>query len=212
MTTIKTKISSSHHQITPTITHSKAQKNMLFPLIGLVVTLSLWSTILTLQPNDPREDYVRRLTSTIGITAAITGCFDLTNGIINVYGPGKGSNTLTGMYDLVNSGYLHTTATSTVNIPSKTAKLDSSRVTGAPPQSMRARLLIIVGGVLVMAPLPRINANSIDDSTLEEHHAQLDQSSVEMLYLLSSEAEPSQYEQMDSRLSSPLQLNPNSSE
>lgn len=185
---------------------------MLFPLIGLVVTLSLWSTILTLQPNDPREDYVRRLTSTIGITAAITGCFDLTNGIINVYGPGKGSNTLTGMYDLVNSGYLHTTATSTVNIPSKTAKLDSSRVTGAPPQSMRARLLIIVGGVLVMAPLPRINANSIDDSTLEEHHAQLDQSSVEMLYLLSSEAEPSQYEQMDSRLSSPLQLNPNSSE
>lgn len=183
---------------------------MLFPFIGLVITLSLWSTILNLQPNDPREDYVRRLTSTVGITAVITGCLDLTNGIINAYGPGKGSDEITGMYDLVNSGDLHATATSTVNIPSKTAKSDSSRVARPLPLSTRAQL-IIVGSVLVISFLPRKNIISMDDSTLEEHHAESDQSSLEMLYL-SPEAEPSLYEQIDSLLSSSLQLNSGSSE
>lgn len=185
---------------------------MFFPFIGLVVTLSLWSTIFTLQPNDPREDYVRRLTSTIGMTAVITGCLDLTNGIINAYGPGKGSDAFTGIYDLVNSGDPHTPVTNTVKVPSKTAKSDSSRVTGPSPLSTRAQLLIVVGVVLVMASFPRKNTISMDDSALEEHHAELDQSSLEMLYPLSPEAEPSLYEQMDSLLSSSLQLDPGSSE
>lgn len=209
-TIINSKIPSSHHQIKPTIAHSKTRNNMLFPFIGLVITLSLWSTILNLQPNDPREDYVRRLTSTVGITAVITGCLDLTNGIINAHGPGKGSDEITGMYDLVNSGDLHATATSTVNIPSKTAKSDSSRVARPLPLSTRAQL-IIVGSVLVISFLPRKNIISMDDSTLEEHHAESDQSSLEMLYL-SPEAEPSLYEQIDSLLSSSLQLDSGSSE
>lgn len=185
---------------------------MFFPFIGLVVTLSLWSTILTLQPNDPREDYIRRLTSTIGITAVIAGCLDLTNGIINAYGPGKGNDAFTGIYDLVNSGGPHTTATSTLKVPSKTAKSDSSRVAGPSPLSTRPQLLIVVGGVLVMASLPRKNTISMDDSTLEEHHAELDQSLLEMSYLLSPEAEPSLYEQTDSLLFNPLQPDPGSSE
>lgn len=87
---------------------------MFFPFIGLVVTLSLWSTILTLRPNDPREDYVRRLTSTIGITAVISGSLDLANGIINTYGSKNEhshSDAHTDVDDIVNGTELHTTET-----------------------------------------------------------------------------------------------------
>ncbi|ODM18961.1 hypothetical protein SI65_05578 [Aspergillus cristatus] len=181
---------------------------MFFPFIGLVVTLSLWSTILTLQPNDPRENYVRRLTSTIGITAVISGSLDLANGIINGYGSKQDGNAHTGIYDLVNGSSLHTTATSTVKISSKTAKSDSNMHAESSPLST----LIVVGGVLAMASLPRKNTISTDDSTLEGHHTELDQSSLEIACLLSPEAEPSLYDQMNFLLSSSLQLDRGSSE
>jgi len=182
---------------------------MFFPFIGLVVTLSLWSTILTLQPNDPRENYVRRLTNTIGITAVISGSLDLANGITNGYGSKQDGNAHTGIYNLVDGSSLHTTATNTVKIPSKTAKSDSSMDAGSSPLST----LIVVGGVLAMVSLPRKNTISTDHSMLEGHHTELDQSSLEIACrLLSPEAEPSLYDQMNFLLSSCLQLDPGSSE
>ena len=181
---------------------------MFFSFIGLAVTLSLWSTILTLQPNDPRENYVRRLTSTIGITAFITGSLDLASGIINGYGSEQDGNAHTGIYHLVNGSSLHTMATSTVKISSKRTKSDSSIHAGSLPLSMRMQLLIVVGGVLAMVSLPRKKTIFMGDSTPEGHHTELDQSSLEIACLLPPETEPSLYDQMDFLLSSSFKFDP----